>query len=272
MKNQKTKCTERIRKTLKEKCTLEVITERLLYFALGSIIFSFIFNGCQSFYSYNGVILNYATSNSKLIDKELYDKNTLHNDSLYRFEKELVIFNAGDEYLDFSRILNDRKIKFTFNSKVENFKIEDINTSRSNLDSLIHIQIEDKNSVTLQFLGDEALETMDGIQIFLSYYGEENITISQENRIKGISNGLKKVGFAYFDWMNLFLMIFGSIMLTFGIICLISDNSKLFFYSLFSIIVGAVFLYFALIQIDFKNARNIEWVVENLIINQSLIT
>lgn len=271
MKSQRIEYIKRIYITLEKTLKLEVITERFVYFVLGSIIFLFIFNRFESFYSYNGVILNYATSTSKLIDKELYNKNTLHNDSLYRFKKELVIFNAGDEYLDFNRILNDRKVKFTFDGKVEKLKIKDINISRSNLDSLIDIQIH-RNSVTLQFLGDEALETKDGMQIFLSYYGEENITISQENRIKGIPNGFKKVGFTYFDSINLRLIIIGLILLFLGFMAFMVSNNSELFRPLLWIIAGLILLIIALIQTDFKNARTLEWIVENIIINRVLIT
>lgn len=173
----------------------KTIITRFSYFILG-LIFTFGLNEIKSFYSYKGVVPTFSITPSELkLEGNKYTKCYTCPDSLYKLHKELVIFNRGQDYLDFDRILNDRRLVFQFQGEIKNLTIEKVEKSRSNISIKAGVN---QNSLTVDFIGDEALEEMEGIKLYLSYFGEPNLTYALENRIKGIPKGFEYLSYGHF--------------------------------------------------------------------------
>jgi len=141
-------------------------------------------------FNYKGDILSYTITNPKRLIDSTFTGCYMCNDSIEELYIDFVLFNKGNGYLDFSRILNEGIIQISASDSITNFEILNFIKTRKEL-PIETVPI--KNGVGLKFVGDEALEKLDGILLSIKYLGKPKTSWKVNSRVKGYVNGIKEI-------------------------------------------------------------------------------
>ncbi|HCG8450657.1 TPA: hypothetical protein ACF4E7_004664 [Vibrio parahaemolyticus] len=132
------------------------------------------------------IIYNSTTSDSKL---EISWKGGAIDSSIVQLD--IPIWNSGDQYIDFNQVSKSNPISFHFqDDDIEVIDSSIQNKSRESLDVKL---IRDGNQVTLDFVGDDALEAKEGFFISVLYLSKDadmKPVIEAKGRVKGIPAGI----------------------------------------------------------------------------------
>ncbi|HIF9195512.1 TPA: hypothetical protein ACX6QU_000563 [Photobacterium damselae] len=162
------------------------------------------------------------------------EKGKVVTDTVYL--KRFVLWNSGDKYIentDFFKA-NPLIISIRDESKLISYKI--IRSSRESLD--MSLEKTHTGSVEVK-LGDDALESGDGVVVSLLYTGKEEPEVTLTGRIRGISNDFNNVNWVYLNSANVFskssallfivsILIGGAVLILNGF-CLLESYQKLKF-------------------------------------------
>ncbi|GIA35846.1 hypothetical protein VCSRO85_3460 [Vibrio cholerae] len=131
----------------------------------------------------------------ELVDK----KGNVVSETVYL--KRVVLWNSGDKYIEKTDFFtaNPLIISIDNNAKLISSKI--IRSSRERLD----ISLENVESSSIEVkLGDDALESGDGVVVSLLYFGMNEPEVKLTGRIRGISSEFNEVNWMYLNSANLF--------------------------------------------------------------------
>lgn len=143
---------------------------------------------------------SYTVSDSEIVASKkdgikklniLYDNQVIEN----AFRKKIVIWNSGNKTIYKNFISSDHPIRIKYSSNVSILDQRVSKTSRPDLKFTSEIDSIYGNSINIILLGDEALESDDGVMIEIFYSGLEDEEFYVTGRIKGV-----KQGFEEYDW------------------------------------------------------------------------
>lgn len=243
---------------------------------LFTLLVSYIGHKLTEHFRYDGDQLTYTfTEPKRQFDEKFYSGCLLCKDSINELYVDFILCNKGEKHLDFSRILNDRKMLIYSKNEVQNLQILDIVKSRANL--RIAVTIENEHTIALNFSEDEALEELDGLQLKFKYTGTSTTPWQLRERVKGYPKGISYLSPLYFISKDLLqgpMRVFG-IMCIMGIFIVLTG--VLPFYEVgivryFWIAFGVAFLAFGayfLIKDDRLNFRRPAFVESEMAIEQS---
>jgi hypothetical protein len=193
----------------------------------------------------------YYYTNPELIAKKTNNNlKILYNDIEYTniFLTNLIIWNDGDDYIDYSDFISNKPIKIYSPERIKILSISIDKKSRSGLSFETYI-IND--TINIRLVNEEAIEHSDGAKfliLFSKVESNDNITkFELSSRIKGTKNGFIYKNLNNFETKNnkfsiYFLWITIILLLAFRIITLIIYKKPIVFRKFELVFI--VFLFF----------------------------
>lgn len=139
----------------------------------------------------------YSVSNPKLLAeitdktprlKLLWDDKQINN----IYSVDVLIWNAGKQFIDNSSISSTDPIILKYSKSIQVLYSNFSKTSRSNL-ALKASNDSAKNIISINIVGDEALEQGDGGMLSILFTGPPEASFIVEGRIKGHKEGFSRV-------------------------------------------------------------------------------
>jgi len=174
----------------------KTIKDRFIYYLL-TIVFSaifstLIFKPINSFFYPDDYGLVYSISPStRHIENKLYSTCFLCDEVKDTLYSDLCLYNKGNNYFDFSRILNGQQL--TFEAESVTF-VEIIDVYKTREDLSINIRIDStKGKLIFDLLGKEAFERLDGVYVKLKYISARQPNWAFRGRIIGFPDGIPSI-------------------------------------------------------------------------------
>lgn len=137
-------------------------------------------------------LLYYTKNNIMLVDAVNISSNleVRHNDKIVDNVRniELFFYNNSKIFFGNNNIVNNKEITITPENEVEILQVNITNVSRQDLFKITN----NKNSITVNVIGDEVVEHRDGFLISILYTGEST-DFEMTGRIKGNLKGINKI-------------------------------------------------------------------------------
>ncbi|WJG29044.1 hypothetical protein QSU96_19000 [Vibrio furnissii] len=150
--------------------------------------------------------------------------------------KRVVLWNSGDKYIEKTDFFKTNPLIVSISDEAKLISSKIIRSSRESLD--VSVEKVQAGSVEVK-LGDDALESGDGVVVSLLYTGVEEPEVTLTGRIRGISNDFNNVNWVYLNSANVFtkssallfiasILIGGAVLILNGF-CLLENSPKLKF-------------------------------------------
>ncbi|MEM6270758.1 MAG: hypothetical protein AAF998_15060 [Bacteroidota bacterium] len=174
--------------------------KRVIALTFGAVVTTITGWFYNQFFQYEKVVLNYTVTDSKRPVAQGWSKCYTCKDKIDTYTQEILLLNRGNLYLDFDRILWEQTVYYTpakSGFQIHQMEILAVTKSRSSLP--IQAKIIGRDTLAIEFSGNEAMEKFDGAMIKFRYQGNLVPQWKLSARIKGIPPGFARIGTNYFS-------------------------------------------------------------------------
>ena len=182
---------------ISKKEILDFLISRTAIFVYSSLLSVVMLSLFQQYYTPNKQLVYTITSPKVLVNNNRYTSCFLCKDSIESYYVDFVLFNIGEQHVDFSDVLLDGKLILRTNDDISNLKVREIVKSRESL-TVVPVVNHKGKSIEINFNGNEALEYEEGFFIRFKYFGTNKYNWTLESRIKGFKGKVKKIEPTFF--------------------------------------------------------------------------